>query len=238
MIFEAQGFAFEPPPVVAFARRVLIKPAAATPQPYPFTTSKEVLAEIIAGIRRVSDADITLLEGSRSGESVYEVYRALGYDFPHVFLLDVRDCTFVEVENPLPRPFALSTLWVPNILLSCDYSITVAPFKVVGGYGNFSISNLLGLLPLSKYGGEQGTAWELWHHLGIHNLAADLHFTLTFDLGVIEARQKLIEGQAIEDYGKIFIAPPYNVDSEASQASGVETQYLRLIEKAKTGTRG
>jgi hypothetical protein len=237
MIFEAQGFAFEPPPQVAFARKVLIKPHAATPQPYPATTSKEILAEIIAGIRRVSDADITLLEGSRSGESVYGIYRALGYDFPRVFLLDVRDCTFVEVENPLPRPFAMSTFWVPNILLSCDYSITVAPFKVEGGRGNFSISNLLGLLPLSKYGGED-VAWELWDHLGLHNLAADLYFTLTFDLGVIDARKKLIEAQAIEDYGKIFIAPPYDVDYEASQACGVETQYLRLIEKAKTGTRG
>jgi hypothetical protein len=56
--------------------------------PYPVSTSREILATIIRGIRQVSDADILILEGTPSGEPVYPIYQALGYDFPRVLLLD------------------------------------------------------------------------------------------------------------------------------------------------------
>ena len=120
MIFEAADFVFEPPLEVAFARRVLIKPSASCSRPHPVTTSRETLDAVIAGIRRVSAADILLLEGSVGAESVHSIYRALGYDFPRTMLLDVGEFVPVEVENPLPKPFALSTIWVPNVILSCD----------------------------------------------------------------------------------------------------------------------
>lgn len=240
MIFDADSFTFRAAAAVAFAHRILIKPAAFTPLPYPITTSREILAEVIAGIKHVTDADIILLEASQSGAAMHDIYQALGYDFPHVSLLDVRDCTFVEVENPLPKPFALPNFWVPNIVLSCDYLISVAPFKIVRGSGSFSISNLLGLLPPVKYPGETTDIWNLWHRLGLHNVIADLYFTLPFDLGIIDGHKKLISatdptsGQ-IEEYGKVFVAQPYEVDCEASQAAGVDTVYLRLIERAKKG---
>ena len=91
MIFEASKFVFTPPPLVSRARRVLIKPSAAYPLPYPVSTSRETMNRIIESIKLVSDADIIILEGMPSGESVYPVYRALGYDFPRVLMLDVRD---------------------------------------------------------------------------------------------------------------------------------------------------
>jgi hypothetical protein len=242
MVFQADSFIFEPPSIVAFSRKVLIKPDAASPQPHPFTTSRETLSEVIASIRRVSDADIILLTGSHSGEPMHDIYEALGYDFPRTHLLDVRDCTCVEVENPLSRPFAMPTFWVPNIVLACDFSITIAPFKVIGGYGSFSISNLLGLLPIAKYSDGEGGARELWQRIGLHNVIADLYFTLPFDLGIIDARKRLTTPQdpakdEIEQYGKVFVGQPYEVDCEASKAAGVETRYLRLIEKAKDSLR-
>jgi hypothetical protein len=165
------------------------------------------------------------------------IYRTLGYDFPRILLSDVRDCTFVEVENPLPRPFSISTFWVPNIVLSCDYLITVASFKIVERNGNFSISNLLGLLHQHRHRDEVTDVWGLWHRLGVHNVVADLYFTIPFDLGIIDARKKLSgtddpsKGD-VEEYGKVFVGQPYEVDREASQAAGVETRYLRLIERA------
>ncbi len=64
MIFEAANFVFEPPLELAFARRILIKPSAGSSQPHPVTTSRETLAAVIAGIRKVSSADILILEGS------------------------------------------------------------------------------------------------------------------------------------------------------------------------------
>ncbi len=238
MIFEAADFVFEPPREIAFARRVLIKPSAHCSQPHPITTSRETLGALIAGIRRVSVADILLLERSSGPETMHSIYRELGYDFPHTMLLDVDQCVPVAVENPLPRPLAISTFWVPNVILSCDFLITVAPFRVVAGSGNFSIKNLLGLLPAARYQRELKALNGFEQHTDIDSITADLYFTLPFDLGIVDGRKKLtspddpLHGD-IEDYGKVFVGPPYEVDYEASQAAGVMTEYLRLIEEAK-----
>lgn len=238
MILEASKFVFAPAPAVSRARRVLIKPCASYPLPHPVTTSAETLRLVVEGIRRVSDADILILEGTPGGGSVYEMYKALGYDFPRVLMLDVKDCIWVEVENPLLHPHVIPTFWVPNVVLASDYLISIAPFKVFGKRGNFSIKNLLSLLPVSKYRGESGGDWETLYKLGIDKVIADLYFTLPFDLGIIDARKKFIGVDdptrgGVEDYGKIFVGEPYEVDKEASEIAGLETGYLELIEAGR-----
>jgi hypothetical protein len=238
LIFDASEFVFKAPPVISRARRVLIKPSACYPVSYPITTSREMLSLIIKGIRRVSDADILLLDGTPGGGPIYPIYQALGYDFPRVLTLDVKDCIWVEVDNPLPKPLVVPTFWVPNVILSSDYLITVAPLKVVAGMGSLSIMNLLTLLPSTKYGDGSRGGWEDLFSLGIEKVVADLYFTLPFDLGIIEARQKFIskgepaQGE-VEECGKIFVAEPYQVDQEASQALGIKTDYLGLIKEAR-----
>jgi len=238
LIFKASKFVFKPPPVLSTVRRVLIKPCATYQVGYPVTTSRDVLAAIIKGIRRVTDADILILEGTPDGESIYPVYQALGYNFPRVLRLDVKDCIWVEVDNPLPKPLVMPTFWVPNVILSSDYLISVAPLKVIDGMGSLSVMNLLSLLPSSKYGGMETGDWSLLYRLGIDKVIADLYFTLPFDLGIIEARQKFTslvdptKGE-VEDCGKIFVGEPYEVDCEASEALGIKTEYLDLIKAAK-----
>jgi len=240
LIFDASGFVFEPPSVISRVRRVLIKPSAAYPVSYPVTTSQSMLSAIIEGIRQVSDADILILEGTPGGEPVYPIYQALGYNFPRVLTLDVKDCIWVEVDNPLPKPLAVPTFWVPNVILSCDYLMTVAPLKVVKGRGSLSIMNLLSVLPSSKYGGWAPWGWEALYSLGIDKVIADLYFTLPFDLGIIEARQKFIgqedptQGE-VEECGNVFVGEPYEVDREASKILGLKTDYLDLIKEARVG---
>jgi len=238
LIFEASEFAFKPPSVVSRARRILIKPCASYPVAYPVTTSEDILSTIIEGIRQISDADILLLEGTPGGGPIYPIYQALGYSFPRVLTLDVKDCIWVEVDNPLPKPLAIPTFWVPNVILSSDYLITVAPLKIFKGRGSLSIMNLLSLLPSSKYRGEAPSGWGALYSLGINKVIADLYFTLPFDLGIIEARQKFAgeddptQGE-VEEYGKIFVGEPYDVDREVSETLGLKTQYLDLIKSAK-----
>lgn len=240
MIFEASEFVFKAPPVLSRVRRVLIKPSACYPVSYPVTTSRDILSVIIEGIRRVTDADILLLEGTPGGGPIYPIYQALGYNFPRVLTLDVKDCIWVEVDNPLPKPLAVPTFWVPNVILSSDYLITMAPLKVFNGMGSLSLMNLLTVLPSSKYGGEAPGGWGALYSLGIDKVIADLYFTLSFDLGIIEARQRFIswgdpvQGE-IEEYGKVFIGEPYQVDCEASEALELKTRYLDLIKIAKVG---
>ena len=239
MIFEASKFIFKPPLPIARARRILIKPSACYSTPYPVTTSRDILSVIIEGIRQVSDADIVILEGTPGGEPIYPIYEALGYNFPRVLMLDVKDCICVEVDNPLPKPLAtVPTFWVPNVILSSDYLITVAPLKIFNDRGSLSIMNLLTTLPSNKYDRKTPGGWDALLGLGIDKVITDLYFTLPFDLGVIEARLKFIsqgdptQGE-IEEYNKVFIGEPYEVDCEASELLGLKTNYLDLIKAAK-----
>ena len=239
MIFDADKFVFEPPTAVSVARRVLIKPDVGYPFPYPVTTSREIIVKIIDGIRRVSDADIVILDGTHSGDAVAPIYQTLEYDFPRVLMLDVKDCIWVEVDNPLPKPLAVPAFWIPNVILSSDYLISVIPLKVVKGKGQLSIPNLMSLLPSKKYAEAEG-GWEALYALGIEKVIADLYFTLPFDVGIIEARQVLtydddpIKG-SVEDIGKVFIGDPFQVDTEVSEKLGIRTDYLHLIKLAESG---
>lgn len=196
------------------------------------------MAAIIRGIRQVSDADILILEGTRGGESIYPIYQSLGYDFPRVLMLDVKDCIWVEVDNPLTKPLVVPTFWVPNVILSSDYLISVAPLKIVRDMGSLSIMNMLTLLPSSKYSTGELTGWETLHSQGIEQVITDLYYTLPFDLGIVEARQKFTSRDEsvygdTEDYGKIFVGEPYDVDREVSTELGIKTEYLDLIDAAR-----
>lgn len=238
MKYDASGWVFKAPTTISRARRVLIKPSAGYTEPYPVTTSRDILSVIIRGIRQVSDADILILEGTTGGESIYPIYQSLGYDFPRVLMLDVKDCIWVEVDNPLPKPLVVPTFWVPNVILSSDYLISVAPLKINRGIGSLSVMNMLTLLPSSKYSTGELTGWETLYSQGIERVITDLYFTLPFDLGIVEARQKFtsrddsVYGE-VEDYGKIFVGEPFEVDREVSEELHIRTDYLELINEAK-----
>jgi len=238
MIFKDSDFVFSPPPQLAWARRVLIKPCAGYPLPYPATTSPRLLNAIIRAVRKVSNADILIADGTPTGESIYPVYQALGYNFHHVLMLDIRDSIFIEVQNPLEEFYAVESFWVPNVVLRSDFLVSVAPFKVSAKHGQFSVANLLSLLPVSKYRKGRSSGWGSLYELGIEKVFADLYFTLPFDLGIIEASQKLSytddpsKGEA-EDYGKILIGEPHEIDLKASQIAGVSCQHLKLISQGR-----
>ena len=237
MIYDASKYVFDPPPLITRAHKILIKPSTHYPYPYPFSTSREILGLIIDRIKQVSDADIIILEGTASGESVYPTYKSLGYDFQRVLMLDVRDCIWVEIENPLPHPFAVATFWVPNVVLSCDYLISVSPFRAIDSQGFFSVRNLLSLLPVNKY--KKGSSgWGSLDEFGWDKVLADLYFTLPFDLAIIDGRKKFsaadesFKGKT-ENLGKMFEGDPYDVDREAANLTGLNAPYLDIIKVGK-----
>ena len=238
MIVKDSDFVFTPPPQLSWARRILIKPCAGYPLPYPVTTSPKLLNTIIKGIRKVSNADILIADGTPSGESIYPIYQVLGYNFHHVLMLDIRDSIFIEVQNPLTQFYAVESFWVPNVVLRSDFLISVTPFKVCSNSGRFSVANLLSLLPVSKYQRSKSGGWGAPYELGIEQVIADLYFTLPFDLGIIEARQKFFytndptQGE-VEDYGKILAGEPHEIDIEASQIAGVDCEHLKLISEGR-----
>jgi len=243
MIVKDSDFVFTPPPQLSWARRVLIKPCAGYPLPYPVTTSPKLLNTIIKGIRKVSNADILIADGTPSGESIYPIYQALGYNFHHVLMLDIRDSIFIEVQNPLPQFYAVESFWVPNVVLRSDFLISITPFKVCSSSGRFSVASLLSLLPVSKYQRSKSGGWGALYELGIEQVLTDLYFTLPFDLGIIEAHQKFFytddptKGE-VEDYGKTLAGEPHEIDIEASQIAGVDCEHLKLISESRVQLEG
>jgi hypothetical protein len=239
MIYEADKYVFNPPPLVSRAHKILIKPNACYPHPYPFSTSRETLGTVIEKIKQISDADIMILEGAANGDSVYPIYKSFGYDFQRVLMLDVKDCIWVEIENPLPHPFAVATFWVPNVVLSCDFLISISPFRAVGNHGFLSIKNLLSLLPVNKYRKGSGGGWGSLDEFGWDKVFADLYFTLPFDLAIIDGRKRFIgndhsgKGKA-DNLGKVFEGEPYEIDREACLMTGMDTQYLDVIKAGKS----
>jgi hypothetical protein len=110
---------------------------------------------------------------------------------------------------------------------------------MTGNRAGFALENLLGLLPPNKYKSSTAIGQEFLQLLGLANVIADLYFTLPFDLGIVDASAKFFsEGDSlsgrVEEYGKIFLGEPLEVDRFASQTAGVETGYVRLIETAKS----
>ena len=238
MIYNASDFVFTPPPQLSWARRVLIKPCAGYATPYPVTTSPGLLKTIIKGIRKVTDADIIIADSTYSGEPINSNYKKLGYDFRRVLSFDIKDSLFLEIENPLEQFFVESTFWIPNLVIRSDFLISVTPFKIYNGNGWFSIANLLNLLQVAKYHKSGFSSWEKLKDIGINKILADLYFTLPFDLGIIEARKKYYctddpAINSVEEYGKILIGEPYEVDLEASELAGIDTEYLQLIKEYK-----
>jgi hypothetical protein len=77
------------------------------------------------------------------------------------------------------------------------------------------------------------------NEFGMDKVIADLYFTLPFDLGIIDAREKLFcdEGNlkgTIEEYNRIFAGEPYTIDREASQLDALTGEYLNLIESGRS----
>jgi len=232
LIFNSDEFVFNAPRPITRARRVLIKPDISSDKGYPYTTSPELLSIIIEGIRRVSDANILILGGTADGSPVGDAYKALGYDFPRVIMVDVKDCVWVEVDNPLEKPLAIPTFLIPNIVLSSDYLISTSPLKVEGNNGMLTIANLLSLLSVDRYGND----WEKLRELDIQRVLADLYFTMPFDMGIIEGDKRLDirsgKKDNIKPCGKIFQGGLYFIDHEASETLKIATPYLDLVDEA------
>ena len=238
MIFNSDEFVFNAPRPITRARRVLIKPDISSNKGYPYTTSPKLLNTIIDGIRRVSDADILIIGGTADGSPVNAVYKALGYDFPRVIMVDVKDCVWVEVDNPLEKPLAIPTFLIPSIVLSSDYLITTCPLKVENGDGQLTIANLLPLLSVERY----GKNWKNLNEFDMQRVLADLYFTMPFDMGIIEGNNRLNIRNGAKDsisyFGKIYQGEPYYIDREMSTALDIKTTYLDLVDEAEAELEG
>lgn len=231
---DSAKFEFIAPASLTRARRVVIMPTIIDGGKYPLSTSRELLMSIINGVRKVSKADVVLLGNGQNGKSVQEVFAGLKYDFGRILIMDINESLCVEVENPLCKPFAVSTFWVPSVILSSDYLITTTPLKSRRKKASLASASLLSALPSSKYIDKKTGDWKSFNESGLDKVIADLYFTLPFDMAIIEATRHYIcrndggVGRS-EEMGKIYYGEPAEIDAEISEDLGFKTPYLDLV---------
>ncbi len=60
-------------------------------------------------------------------------------------------------------------------------------------------------------------------------------------MGIIEARQKFtgksrhLDQGTVEEFNKVFIGEPFDIDNEAARCLGLKSEYLDLIKVARVG---
>ena len=227
-------FEFKAPDALTRARRVVIIPTVVEGCKYPLSTSSELLSNIISGVRKVSKADIVVLGNSQNGKTVQEVFAGLKYDFGRVLVMDINETLCVEVENPLTKPFAIPTFWIPSVILSSDYLITTIPLRSRRKKANMATASLLSVLPAHKYIDKKTGEWKNFNELGLDKVIADLYFTLPFDMAIVEATRHYIcrndggIGRS-EELGQIYYGEPAEIDAEISEDMGFKTTYLDLV---------
>ena len=83
----------------------------------------------------------------------------------------------------------------------------------------------------------QGLGSRTLDEFGLDKVIADLYFTIPFDLGIIDARQKNKCGDGsilkTEKFGKMIVGEPFDIDCEAMGIAGLKSEYLELIEAGK-----
>lgn len=238
MILDSATFKFDPPSSLSRARRVLIKPFASKSAQYPHTVSAAFLKKIITGIRQVSDADIMILEGSGSDKPMKDIYQDLKYNFTRALLKDVRNVDMVEIDNPLLKPLIMPTFQIPNIILSSDFLISVTPLRIVGGQAQLTIPNLMSLITCTKQNADSSLEISQVYIKEKAKVLTDLYYTIPFDLGIVDASEKLIckTESSVGDssyYGRVFIGDPYQVDREVTQTLGIRADYLKMIDDSR-----
>ena len=187
----AEAFdAIDAGPVMAKQTAVLLKPNLVTGKPFPVTTSPESLAAVIDYVRRWSDAEIVIAEGTGDPEqTTMAVFHQLGYtrmaSDKKVPLVDLNDAPVTRLENPdCPR---FPEFFMPEIAL--DHFIISVPVLKAHSLSVFTgtLKNMVGFAPPRHYAGSGGIWNKAEFHIDIHQAIIDLNRYRRADLTLIDA---------------------------------------------------
>jgi len=171
------------------SRTVLIKPNLVEALAPPITTPGELVAALVAQLKRITAATIIIGEGS--GAMAYETNRAfdeLGYtDMARQYdveLVDLNNEELVRLENKACRRWP--EIYLPRIALE-SFLISVPVLKAHSLAGvTLTMKNMMGLVPPKHY--RRGGSWKKSaFHDRIQAAVADLNRYRTPDFTLLDA---------------------------------------------------
>jgi len=166
--------------------RILLKPNIAYNLPPPITTNVDIVKALVDAIKTITNAKLFLIEGATS-KSLEKNLNTNGYydlEKKGVQILDVDDleCVCIEING-----MKIKQLYLPKLVFSCDFKISIPVLKIGTGSASISIKNLIGLLPRSYYRVGNSLTRRKLHIWNINKCITDLYFHIPFDLAVVDA---------------------------------------------------
>ncbi len=198
-------------------KKVLLKPNMGYPKPAPFTTSIEVLKNIVEVLSELNTQQIMIGEGSTSHSNALENYEATGLieelkDF-NIDYIDLNKLESIEVELP-----GKVSHFLPKILNQVDIRISLPVIKFYeDDEGKFFLSNAIknffGLPPKGKYQVNSESAKRDSLHDDLHKSVIEIYQSVEkyapFNLYICDGTKVLV-GEAAKgqpkQWGKIIIS--------------------------------
>lgn len=166
------------------SKPVIIKPNLVEPSPPPVTTDVRVVEGIIAALKEKGIKDITIAEGSGTGDTL-DNYRKLGYTKLGAELIDL------DKEKTVTLTVDNYRVWkeiiVPEILLD-KFIISVPVLKEHSLCGvTASLKNMVGILPEAHYSGYWTYKKSQIHKYDTHGCIADIISVVKPDRAIVDA---------------------------------------------------
>jgi len=220
--------------------RILLKPNVAYNLPPPVTTDVAIVKVLADAIKTFSNAELFLIEGATS-KSLEKNLKTNGYydlEKKGVQILDTDnlECTCMEING-----MKIKKLFLPKLVLSCDFKISIPVLKFETRSASASIKNLIGLLPRSYYRMGKSLTRKKLHIWDINKCITDLYFHIPFDLAVVDATIALQgklpkRGEKIK-FGKVVISDNlFEADKRSLEIAGMDwfsVPYMRYIDDKK-----
>ena len=163
---------------------VIIKPNLVEPTSPPTTTDVRVIEGIIKALREKDIEDITVAEGSGTGDTI-DNFNLLGFSKVSAKLVDL------DKEDTVTLPVQNHRVWseisIPEILL--DKFIISAPVlkehSMVGV--TISLKNMVGILPEKYYSGFWVYKKSMVHKYDTNGCIADINTVVKPDMAIVDA---------------------------------------------------
>ncbi len=223
-------------------RPVILKPNLVEPSPPPVTTDVRVVAGVISALRESGIHDITIAEGSGTGDT-FDNFAKLGFNHLGVKLVDL------DQEETVVLPVNNFRVWseivVPQILLN-TFIISIPALKEHSLCGvTISLKNMVGILPAPHYSGYWSYKKSMIHKYDTDGCIADLLSLIQPDLAIVDASQGMkghhLSGTPIEPSLNLIYGSenPLEADLFGCDLLGRDWEdinYLRMIaENTKQG---
>jgi uncharacterized protein (DUF362 family) len=178
------------PDRLAAEKRIIIKPNLVEPLKPPITTPVDLVAAIVAYIKKIQPhLEIIIGEGcGSSSNNTMQVFETLGYSklaaMTGVTLLDLNEAPLVHIQNNNCSRWP--EMYLPKIAFE-SFIISVPVLKAHSLAGvTLTMKNMMGLAPPSHY--QQGGSWKKSSfHQKIHEAVFDLNQYRTPDFTLLDA---------------------------------------------------